>query len=118
MTLADIQAIADLTAKFLGLPNRPQAHIKATRRGRAHVYTNWFSIPTFALERGDNYIIYYTVHEVCHFFNGGIRHGELFKAVEDRALAHWGLYLKRKKVYQKEILTGPCEAEPFSLVQV
>jgi len=109
MTLADIQAIADLTAKFLGLPFRPTARIKDTSRGYAWTRKGWFSIPTFALSRGEDYVIYYTVHEVCHFYGGHLDHGPQFKRIEDRALAYWGLYIKRKKVYpiKNGVFKGP-----------
>lgn len=102
MTLADIQAVADLTAKFLKLGCRPIATVKPTRRGYAHLSKNRFSVPEWAIARGEDYATYYTVHEVCHFYAGGIDHGSLFVKVEDRALAYWGLYIKRKRVYPIE----------------
>jgi hypothetical protein len=109
MTLPDIQAVADLTAKFLGLSIRPKAEIKKTRRGTALTHRGTFSIPEWALKRGEDYVTYYTIHEVCHFYAGGIHHGPLFKKVEDRALANWGLYIERKKVYPRRVFKGPIK---------
>ena len=109
MTLPDIQAIADLTAKFLGLIIRPKARITKANRGHAWTNKGVFSIPEWAVKRGEDYATYYTIHEVCHFYAGGIFHGPLFKKVEDRALANWGLYIERKKVYPQRIFKGPIK---------
>ena len=99
MTEADIQAIADLTAKFLGIPFRPIGKIRDVRRGTAWRKARWFSIPRWVLDHGEDYATYYVIHEVCHFANGYIHHGPEFREVEDRALAYWGLKIHRKKVY-------------------
>jgi len=113
LKLEDIQGIADLTAKFLNLSIRPRAIIKDTRNGKAYTHKGWFSLPKWAWNRGDRYVTYYTIHEVCHFYAGGIDHGTLFKKVEDKALAYWGSYIKRNKVYPKQIFNGPCQNDPF-----
>ena len=109
LKLEDIQTIADLTAKYLGLSYKPKAIIKDTRNGKAYTHKGWFSVPKWAWSRGDRYVTYYTVHEVCHFYAGGIDHGSLFRKVEDKAMAYWGIYLERKKVYPKRIFDGPCK---------
>jgi predicted metal-dependent hydrolase len=99
MTLNEIQAIANITAKFLGLSNKPRAEITSNKRGRAYTTKGWFSIPEWAFDHGEKFVIYYVVHEVCHFYGGTLDHGKLFCQVEDRALKFWGLYIQRKKVY-------------------
>lgn len=113
LTSADIQAIADLTAKYIGLSFRPKAVIKDIRRGFAHTDNGWFSVPKWAFKRGDQYVTYYTIHETCHFYGGGIVHGNVFRKVEDKALSYWGIYLERKKVYPKRIFAGPCKTDSF-----
>lgn len=111
MTLADMQAIADLTAKALGLVDRPRVVLKSIRRGTARWKRGYFTIPEWTKIFGDDYVTYYVVHEVCHFWNGGIYHGPLFREVEDKALAYWGLYIKRKKVYpvNRHVAKGPMQ---------
>lgn len=99
MTLNEIQAIANLTAKFLGLAIKPRAEITSNKRGRAYTTKGWFSIPKWAFDHGEKFVIYYVVHEVCHFYGGTLDHGPTFCKVEDRALKFWGLYIQRKKVY-------------------
>lgn len=99
LKLNEIQSIANLTAKFLGLSIRPKAEITSNQRGRAYTTKGRFSIPEWAFEHGERFVIYYVVHEVCHFYGGEIDHGQLFCKVEDRALKFWGLYIQRKKVY-------------------
>jgi predicted metal-dependent hydrolase len=99
MTLNEIQAIANLTAKFLGLPIKPRAKIKDSKRGYAHTTKGWFSIPKWAFDHGEKFVIYYVVHEVCHFYKGTLYHGKKFCQIEDKALRFWGLYIQRKKVY-------------------
>ena len=99
MTLNEIQAIANITAKFLGLPIKPKAEITSNKRGRAYTTKGRFNIPEWAFKHGEKFVIYYIVHEVCHFYGGTLDHGNLFCQVEDRALKFWGLYIQRKKVY-------------------
>jgi predicted metal-dependent hydrolase len=99
MTLNEIQAIANLTAKFLGLSAKPKAEITSNRRGRAYTTKGRFSIPEWAFDHGEKFIIYYVVHEVCHFYEGTLDHGPKFCQIEDHALRFWGLYIQRKKVY-------------------
>ena len=60
MTLSDIQAVADLTAKFLGLIIRPKARITKARRGHAWTNKGTFTIPEWAVKRGEDYATYYT----------------------------------------------------------
>jgi predicted metal-dependent hydrolase len=99
MTLNEIQAIANLTAKLLGISTKPKAEITTNKRGRAYTTQNRFNIPEWSLKHGERFVIYYIVHEVCHFYGGELDHGPLFCKVEDRALKFWGLYIQRKKVY-------------------
>ena len=99
MKLSELQAIANLTAKYLGLSVKPKAKITPNKRGRAYTTKGWFSIPEWAFKHGEKFLIYYVVHEVCHFYGGTLDHGKLFCQVEDRALKFWGLYIRRKKVY-------------------
>jgi len=102
MKIEDIQYIADLTAKFINLPIRPKAKIHHEVRGYAHINKKHFFIPYSALKRGNHYIIYYIVHEVCHFHNGGTHHGAAFRKIEDKALLYWGLKIEREGVYPKK----------------
>lgn len=99
MQLNEIQAIANITAKFLGLKIKPRAEITSNKRGRAYTTKGWFSVPEWAFKHGEKFTIYYIVHEVCHFYKGALDHGPKFCQVEDRALKFWGLYIQRKKVY-------------------
>ena len=99
MKLSEIQAIANITAKHLGLSLKPRAEITKNKRGCAYTTKGYFTIPEWAFNHGEKFVIYYVVHEVCHFYGGTLDHGKLFCQVEDRALKFWGLYIQRKKVY-------------------
>ena len=107
--LQDLQAIADLTAEVIGLPNRPQVRLKEVWSGRASRRSNAVTIPQWAVrDRPDAYAVYYTVHETCHFRERG--HGNAFKAIERQALKAWGLAPVYARAYPKQLysLAGEC----------
>lgn len=91
----DAQAIASLTAKFLGLPVRPEVVIG--KRAEAFTDTNIITIPRDILSRHHTILTYLITHEVVHFVNGGIHHGKLFRKKEDAALKFWHITIKRGK---------------------
>lgn len=82
--------IAASVAPVLGL-RVPKCHRITRRRGRGSV--NGFSVPSWAAEAPTDYFIYYVAHEVCH--TGGIySHGDNFRALETKAMAHLGYVLE------------------------
>jgi len=95
------QMVCDLTAEFLNIPYKIKVEINAVRRGRARTGTRKITLPRWALERGEVYTLYYTVHEVCHFVCAA--HGTAFKEVEMEVLEAWGIRPKYKKVYLREL---------------
>jgi|LakMenEpi03Aug12_release.lakeMendotaPanAssembly.Ray.scaffolds.fasta_scaffold368531_3 hypothetical protein len=107
MSPQEIQSIADLTAKFLGLTIRPKAIIKETSRGYAWTDKGWFTMPQWAIDHSEECAMYIIIHEICHFLNGGLDHGTEFASVEDRALEFWNLKIERtkKNVYAKKIIS-------------
>ena len=84
--------------------------IKNVKRGYATKVKNMYKvvIPQWAFKRGENYWIWYVVHEIAHVIHhslfGTYRHDNNFKAIEDMYLEDFGLQIIRKKVYPKEIL--------------
>ena len=72
-----------------------------SNRGMARPRRGYFTVPTWAWKYGEHYVMYYTIHELTHFSNGGMRHGDVFKQIEDTLLALFDLEIERKKVYPK-----------------
>lgn len=107
MTPLEIQSIADLTSKFIGLTIRPKAIVKKTTRGYAWTDKGWFTMPQWAIDHSEEGAIYLIVHEICHFYKGGINHGTEFASIEDKALDFWGIRIQRtsKNVYAKKIIS-------------
>lgn len=107
MTLQDYKTISELTAEHFGVSKRVEIKVKDVGGGRAHLDKYYITLPKFLEDYDDNYAIYYAVHEICHiivFAKGNWEaHGEMFKKIEDEALALWGLKIKRAKVYPKEL---------------
>ena len=99
MTEADLQAVADLVLEREGSGRRVRVRITTTRRGHAYIDKGELTVPIWALAQGDDFAIYYTIHEVAHFYHYG--HGDAYKRVEDRLLSHWELSIGRKKHYPR-----------------
>ena len=88
--------------------------VKDIRQGRASWITNQFSVPRWALGKGREYAIYYTIHEFAHIvhhlkywtsdFSGG--HGKTFKRIENRLLKLFDLKIDRAKTFPKAIYAG------------
>lgn len=96
LTLPDAQCIANLTAKRLGLKVRPNVQFEENiDRGMAFVEAGEIFLPEHIRTKRVAISTYYIVHEVCHFFNGGLNHGKKFREIEDKALAFWGISVKR-----------------------
>lgn len=111
MTLQDYQTVSELTAEHFGVFKKVEIKVKDIRGGgRAHIYysdKSYITLPKWLERYDDNYAIYYSVHEICHiiaFVKGrNDNHGEMFKEIEDEALALWGLKIERAKAYPKEL---------------
>lgn len=107
MNIADIKAVAELTADALGV-NDINVHVKDVRRGHAHYQTGYIAIPKWVLKYGYAYSVYYAVHEVCHIadwqINAEVGHRATFKALEKQALALWDMTIpKYRKAYPAAI---------------
>lgn len=75
-------------------------------RGRQTLF--YITLPKWLENHDESYAIYYCIHEACHVvdhlkygYNGP--HSEMFKEIEDEALALWGLKIERAKAYPKEL---------------
>jgi len=103
MDLKDLQAIADLTVERLGRAHVPPIRLKNTLRGRAG--KDFISIPLWVIHYPYplEFVIYYVVHEVCHYFYG-FRHDRAFKAGETKTLSLWGLKPIYARAYIKKLI--------------
>ncbi len=63
------------------------------RRGRAHVISQQFSLPRWALATHPAYRRYYILHEACHCFAGTHGHGSEFHRLENELCEAEGLRL-------------------------
>ena len=97
------QAIANLTAKHLGLSVRPKIRFANVERGQALPEHNLIVIPNFVRKMPVKVSTYYICHEISHCADGGLHHGKRFRSVEDKALMFWGISIKRKGVYPVDI---------------
>lgn len=99
MEREDLQAVVDLTAEEFGGESIP-VKIKPTLSGRAN--EQYITLPRWIRRYAEAYQIYYAVHEICHYLVGYEKwHNIEFKKMEDKALAVWGIKIKRAKVYPK-----------------
>ena len=110
LTQEDLQAISDLTCEQLQVKVRPHIHYRRLRSGgRASYRTGYASVPRWAADWGEVYLVYYTLHEVAHHihretgWNWSKVHSSEYKAIEDKVLALWGLKIERMKAYPKHI---------------
>lgn len=107
MKLEQAQGIADLTAKFLGLANRPKIEFttgQQTTWALAYTQENRITIPFewFSKEK-PLYMFYVIIHEITHFMPKCSRHTKTFLAHQEKALAFWNLkvikWQEKKKFY-------------------
>lgn len=106
LSQADLQGIADLTAKHIGLSIRPRIVITETQDKFALAYheADYITIPRHAIESGQSIFIEYLVtHEICHFAPNCANHKKEFRAMEDKALQFWGIGIERKTIYPKRL---------------
>lgn len=106
MTIEDLQSIVELTASQHKeiFPIVPQVIMKDTRRGHALWKSGRISIPKWAWQYGEAYLMYYTIHELTHYVNGKLGgHGPFFKQMEDVLLKVWDISIKRAKCYPKAV---------------
>jgi len=79
--------------------------LKLVRCGRARYKTRKITIPTWAKDRGIEYLYYYLIHEVTHFIciDRGIHcgHGRSFKEIEQKWLKEFGIIPIYAKAYPK-----------------
>lgn len=102
LTEADLQAVADLvTERDRASP--VAVSLRNTRNGKAYHEFRLVTVPMWALKYGDDYTIYYVIHEVAHIVYGKGGHGEGYKAVEDRLLSYWELSIKRARAYPRTV---------------
>lgn len=97
MDLAELQAMADMTAKFVGLDARPRVeYVEDGKVALAWTGENRITIPKTFNRFGSVWMTYYVAHEVCHFVEGCANHGNKFLAIEKKAMDFWGVKLYRK----------------------
>lgn len=98
MTTMDLQAVVDLTSEAFNYGS-VSIRLKDVHRGSAGDY---ITLPKWVQKYAEAYQIYYAVHEIMHCIRGlGGRHDSVFKSMENKALALWGIEITRKKVYPK-----------------
>jgi len=76
--------------------------VKNVRGGRAWYDTKEIEMPLWINNFDVIYQIYYIIHELVHCLTGH-KHDKDFKLVEDCLLRMWGIEIKRKRVYPKEL---------------
>ena len=101
LTEADLQAVVDLVLEREKSKRKIKVKIKPIARGCADHLKNEIIIPVVALTIGEDYAIYYVIHELSHFFASG--HKADFKAIENRLLTHWELSIRRMKAYPRTL---------------
>ena len=94
-----MQAVADLASEHLGLSQKPIVKLKDVRAGRYHC--QYVTIPEWISEYGESYEIYYIVHEICHSIV--LNHGPVFKQIETKLLAMWGIVPTYAKAYVRAL---------------
>ena len=103
ITRDDLQAIVDATLEhfFPHESSRPQitVRLRDIHGGRFSRKTGRFSVPAWAANRGEAYLIYYTLHELAHLWANS--HNGIFRERENALLALWGVRIERKRVYAK-----------------
>ncbi len=97
------QAIANLTAKHLGLTVRPKVRFANVKRGQALPEHNIIVIPNSVRNSQSTSSTYLIAHEIVHCCDGGIFHGKRFRELEDKALKFWNISIKRKGAYPVDI---------------
>jgi len=107
---SDLQRMADDIVKqetvLRRLPYKIRVHLKDIKRGRSRFNTGYVSIPIWAVNRGDAYLRYYLIHEVCHFMAQTERgHGKQFKHYEKHYLALYGMRPVYKRAYVRQLLS-------------
>jgi len=112
MTAQDYRTIIDLTAEHFRIDLSTIAlRIKKIKGGGRAGY-NYITLPEWLEKYDENYRIYYAVHEACHYITGFRRgHDWMFRKVEDKALALWGLEIIRKKAYPKALFANGQEVK-------
>lgn len=109
MTFEEIQCIANLTAKFIGLRERPAIRIvkgklKGNVMARAFYTLGYIEISDAIFDYRDSIFLHYMIiHEVCHFAPNCGNHKKIFIEVETKALDFWGIGIIRKTVYPKRL---------------
>lgn len=84
--------------------------IKPLKRGTARFrHEKWIiTIPQWAMDRSEEFGIYYIVHEIAHVVCNEVfkqrGHCDTFKMIEDEYLADFGLVVIRKKAYPKSLI--------------
>jgi len=85
--------------------------VKDVNRGNARCrYKGYYriTIPQWAIDRSEEYGIYYICHELAHCtcseLFGTMGHCTEFKVIEDVYLADFGITIKRKKAYPKTLV--------------
>lgn len=88
-----VNEVTRRTAAHLGII-APTFRSWVSRRGKSHVEKGEFTLPSWILKEPREYQISYIAHEVAHFHPAthGVGHGSLYNAIEEKALALWGLY--------------------------
>jgi len=72
------------------------------RKGRANLIKQQFTVPQFALKRGETYLHYYVIHEFTHCI-GYRYHDSVFKAHERQLLALFGIKIDYARAYPKAL---------------
>lgn len=86
---------------------RPVMNFTKGRRG----YARWndhlgrrFSIPLHALNKSEEYAVYYVAHELAHHAFFGTNHGPKMKEVEGNLLAAFDIEIEYLKEYPRRLI--------------
>ena len=116
MTIKDYQPIVDrVLDHFKVHPDQLDLRVKDVKYGGR---TGWryeggktlfyITLPKWLENYDKQYATYYAIHETCHIvthltYHKRLMHSEVFKRIEDEALALYGIRIVRAKAYPKEL---------------
>jgi hypothetical protein len=77
--------------------------VREVRRGRARPRTGRVTVPTWALDLGRAYALYYVIHEVVHLLIREARHTPRFHETEVQWLVQYGMRPVYRRAYPKQM---------------
>lgn len=96
-----LQDIADLLCPIYNI-GKVVVELKDVKRGRVRRRAKKITLPVWATTYPFEFLLYYLVHELCHFITGG-EHGRIFKQKETEILKRFNIVPIYGRAYAKEL---------------